>query len=354
MKLHFWHRRGLRDFADAIRAELRALPTPEPDDDLLQRILASRAAGTRIILPHSSRHRQPIGLRFMAVAVGAALLLVAVPVVRQTLRKPDDVAIASSFFGSTAFAQAPSGTATPALLPIQVTRPNTIRPLVLELERRVHDSSGKSTSNLKATLTITADIVEGTPAWRVTSVDHKPTTTQDRMSVETLYVARADLRLLRRAVHVSPYSRFQRINVGQQFDGDSVSGRMTTDGPSIGAGRTIARSLPSHFGPYLADAMAPLFLMAVPLSAGWTGSASLMGWAVKDEDVFVPIELRVEGEERVRVPAGEFDCWRLSIEFAGRKLKYWARKSDGLGVRTLDDSETPIRGTREVVLRSVR
>ena len=30
--------------------------------------------------------------------------------------------------------------------------------------------------------------------------------------METLYVARADLRLLRRAVHVTPYSRFQRIN----------------------------------------------------------------------------------------------------------------------------------------------
>ena len=58
--------------------------------------------------------------------------------------------------------------------------------------------------------------------------------------------------------------------------------------------------------------------------------------------------------ERVRVPAGEFDCWRLSIQFDGHKLSYWVRKSDGLGVRLYDDSQVATQGIREIALRSVR
>jgi hypothetical protein len=354
MNLFFWRRSGLREFAEAIQPELRALATPEPEDALLQRIIASRDAGTRIILPEAPKSRAPAARRFVAVAIGAAILLVVVPVARQTAPRPDDLTSVSSFLGSAAFAQAGGGGDGPALPPAPLTRTGAMRPLVVELARRVRDSSGRITSELATTLTVAADQVEGTPAWRMTSVHRDAMAAQQRVSVETLYLARADLRMLRRAVHVTPYSRFQRINIRQHFQGDSVTGRMTTDGPSIGAGRPIARSLPPRFAPYLSDAIAPLFLMPAPLSAGWTGSASLLGWAVKPDDVFVPIELRVEGEERVRVPAGEFDCWRISIEFAGRKLSYWARKSDGLGVRMYDDSDVATRGIRELVLRSVR
>src|SRR5262249_10280139 len=150
---------------------------------------------------------------------------------------------------------------------------------------------------------------------------------QHRVETETLYVARADLRLLARAIHVSPYSRFDRINIQQRFRGDSVTGRMTTDGPSIGAGRAIARRLRPELGPYLTNAFAPLALMAVPVSATWSGSAALLGWAVIPRDIMLPIELSVEGEERLAVPAGTFDCWRLSIRSGGGKIGYWIRKS---------------------------
>ena len=350
MRLHFWRRRGLREFAEAIQPELRALPTPEPDDALLQRILASREAGARVILPEPSAERRPIGRVVAAVAVVAAILLVIVPVVRRTTTPSTDVTSVSSFFGPAAFAQVRAT----ALAPMRSTRPNAIKPAVLEYVRQLRDSTGKATSALTATISITPEDLGGRPAWRVTTLDHQVTGTRQSVAVETVYVARADLRLLHRAVHVAPYSRFQRINIRQQFPGDSVTGRMTTDGPSIGAGRSIAHALPQQYGPYVSDAMAPLLLMSVPLSAQWQGSAALLGWAVRPNDVFVPIALRVVGEERVRVPAGVFDCWRLSIEYGGRRIGYWVRKSDGLGVRLYDDSQATTRGTRELVLRSVR
>jgi hypothetical protein len=71
-----------------------------------------------------------------------------------------------------------------------------------------------------------------------------------------------------------------------------------------------------------------------------------MGWAVRDDDVFYPIDLQVEGEEQVIVPAGRFECWRLSLRFAGRRFDYWVRKTDGLGIRLQDP-------TREFVLTRI-
>lgn len=129
---------------------------------------------------------------------------------------------------------------------------------------------------------------------------------------------------------------------------------MTTDGPSIGAGRVIARKLDPAFGPYLSDALAPFFLMAAPLNRDWRGNASLLGWAVVPNDLFAPITMRIEGEERITVPAGTFDCWRVAMSFGGRHHTFWARKSDGLGVRVYGDSDPATNGTREVVLTSLR
>jgi hypothetical protein len=195
--------------------------------------------------------------------------------------------------------------------------------------------------------------MDGTPAWRITSRLRELVDTQPRVETETLYVARRDLRFLSRAVHVSPYSRFERINIQQRFQGDSVTGRMTTDGPSIGAGRAIARRLRPELGPYLTGAFVPLALMTVPVSATWSASAGLLGWAVIPRDVYTPIELRVKGEESLTVPAGTFDCWRLSIRFSDGELSYWIRKSDGLGVRVLDERNAATTGTREAVLRRI-
>ena len=90
--------------------------------------------------------------------------------------------------------------------------------------------------------------------------------------------------------------------------------------------------------------------MGLPLQPRWSASVSVVGWALVPRDVFIPIELRVVGEEFVRVPAGRFDCWRLSVRFFAKEMSYWVRKSDGLGVRSLDESDAGAGVTREVVL----
>jgi hypothetical protein len=354
MRLFFWRRRALLDFADAIRPELRAMTTPEPSPELLERILASRTAQVRVILPDPTTSRSRVSRRAIVIAaIAAAVLLVVVPSIRRPPAIGDDVIASSVFFAREAYASPLNGAERTGLSPVALARPQAIHPLALEFSRRVRDATGQLVTESADSLTVALADVNGTPAWQITSRVREVVGTQRRVETETLYVARADLRMLERAVHVSPYSRFERINIQQRFHGDSVTGRMTTDGPSIGAGRAIARVLGPERAPYLTDAFAPIALMSAPISSTWSGSAALLGWAVVPRDVFVPIELRVEGEERLTVPAGTFDCWRISIRIGGGEISYWVRRSDGLGVRVLDERDRATKGTRETVLTRV-
>jgi len=353
MNMPFSRRRDISDFADAIRPELKSLPAPEPSKELLPRILASREAGARIILPDVPS--EPSRTRFKVVGVGAAIaaamLLSVIPRERSHDGSSDDAWASPIFLGNAAFAQTTSRA--PLFPPISVTRAGMLRPMSVQLARRYLDRNGKLTMEHRSDVSLSPAVVNNKPAWKITSLE-RDVFAKPISIAETLYVARSDLRMLSRAVHVSPYRRFERINIQQRFLGDSVSGRMTTDGPSIGAGRVIARKLDPEFGPYLSDAFAPMFLMAAPLHRDWRGSASLLGWSVIPNDVFAPLSMRVEGEERIKVPAGTFDCWRVVMEIAGKRITFWARKSDGLGVRVYDASDASTGGPREVLLLSVR
>jgi hypothetical protein len=348
----FWWRRGTKDFAEAIRPELKSLSTPEPRKELLARILASRESGTRIILPEvPSEPAHPRRKYLIGGAIAAALLLAVVPRERSTNGSADDTWASPSFLGNPVFAQTTSSSSKVPAATLE--RASTLRPISLEFARRMYNSKGGLTKEHRRSVTLVPAVVNGAPAWRITSLE-RDAATQRYTNSDTIYVARSNLRMLLRAVHMSPYHRFQRINVQQRFVGDSITGRMTTDGPSIGAGRVIARRLDPAFRPYLSDAFASIFLMAAPLHRNWRGSASLLGWAVVPNDVFVPITMRVEGEEPITVPAGKFDCWRIGIKIGDKHISYWARKSDGVGVRVLNDSQADTEGTREVVLLTVR
>jgi hypothetical protein len=353
IRLLFWRRRRMSDFADAIRPELEAIPTPDPTEPLLERILASRASSVRVILPEALTPRSRVSSRaIVAITVAAGALLMLVPATRRAPTTGDDVFASSGFLAREAFAQPADYGTRRRLAQVALARSKAIRPLTLEFLRGVHDTAGQLVNESVDSLAVATATVAGTPVWQITSRLREVVGTQRRAETETLYVARADLRFLSRAVHVAPYSRFERINVQQRFQGDSVTGRMTTDGPSIGAGRPIARRLRPELGPYLTGAFLPLALMTVPVSSTWSASAALLGWAVVPRDVYTPIELRVEGEEHLTVPAGTFDCWRLSIRFSDGEISYWMRKGDGLGVRVLD-RRNAANGIRETVLRRV-
>jgi hypothetical protein len=340
-----WARRGLAEFAEAIRPELAELPVPAADEVLLERILASRRSGVRVILPHGEPSRSRSVPR-AATAIAAALLLVAV--FSRVFRPAGDEALAAGeswFAGGVAVAQPPGAPVPPVL----VDAAGRIRPLAIRLARTIRTAAGAVTSRVEVRIAVEPATLDGRAVWRVVSTqrnDAKP-----GQLVDSALVARSDLRLLRYAVHEAPYRSFSRISVSQRLDGARFTGEMFAErAGQVVAHRTFDRRLPPESGPFVPGPLAQLFLMGVSLHPGWSGSLSLLGWAVRDDNVFVPIRMRVEGEETIQVPAGEFACWRMVLEHSGRRQHYWVRQSDGLGVRLIDSTDTRIKGVREVVL----
>lgn len=223
MNLNFLRRRDVEDFAEAIRPELVSLSSPEPRKELLARILASREAGARIILPEVQPEPTRPRLRFVvaAAAIAAVMLLVVVPREPPSDGSADDMWASPNFLGNAAFGQTISDA--PKLPRLSLVRAGTLRPISVQFARRYRDSKGTLTREVSGDVSLMSAVVNGESAWKIISLDRN-TTAQGFTIAETLYVARSDLRLLARAVHVSPYRRFQRINIQQRFLGTASPG----------------------------------------------------------------------------------------------------------------------------------
>lgn len=347
-------------FEQRLRNAARSLPTPEAPRSVIDRVLAERASGTRTIIPPSGSRAGSNAWRAVAVfAVAAGVAAVGVTVASRVDRRAPGLAAADSVssierffargvFPANAFAQTPP--AAPGGPPVTGVDAALFGGRRLEYRIQYVDTAGRVTPDGDGLVTIADAQYAGTPAWRVVHVAHMTASSdQRRTTAETLYVTRRDLRLLARAVHEAPYRGYSQIAIHQRFVGDSVVGEMSTDG---GVRRPIARQLPGNFGPYLSDALAPLGLVGVRLSPDWRGSLSIVGWAVVPNDVFYPVTLRVVGEEKLSTPAGLVDCWKLRVSASPEQRTEWVRKSDGVALRSRDESPPSAKGRREFILLS--
>jgi hypothetical protein len=349
------------------------LATPMPPDDLRERIIARRKAGQRVILPIAEpavRSRASAQF-FAAAALLAAIGLGSMIYVRahstQASSGPSNQSggqdslpglrdlLGTVFLPDLASARE-TGTPLVRLDPIgpQIDG-SRIVPRDLVYERRYSLPDGH-TQRLggKGLLRIAPALEGGQQVWkfdRQWTEYGSPPTGRDHVETESITLARSDLRMIHRNVRVTPYLRYDMINVSQQFHGDTVSGLMTTKvGDSRGVGRRFAQLLPATASPFVSDAFAPLFFTAVPMNRNWRGRLSVVGWAVRNNDVFYPLEFRVVGRENVSVPAGTFDSWHLLITENARRYDLWIRVSDGLAVRARNETLRKTLGVGEIVL----
>lgn len=336
------------DWIDAIRPELRDLPVPPPRNDLLPRILASREAGARVILPDGRPVADRRLTRGVVALFVAVVLLMLVPLARNTLFRSrgselsvrEESATSGWLAGSLVFAQTELGT-----LPVRFDHPERLRPVTLQYERSWRDSTGRITGRATGVVALQPDSV----AWRLVSRTDGTRDGRAFTTLDSVYITRADLRLLSRVVVQTPYSRYDEIRIAQQFRNDSIVGHMNAKGADASPeGRPIARRLPPSAIPMTADALAPVLFATVDLHPSWRGAMSLAGWGVIDSDVQTPVAMQVDGDEVVSVPAGTFECWRLTARYAGPTLRWWVRKSDGLAVKSVQSQDDNV--VREVVL----
>jgi hypothetical protein len=141
------------------------------------------------------------------------------------------------------------------------------------------------------------------------------------LASDSLVVRRDDLRPL----HWIATHGLARV--AAEFTPDSVFGAMTSP---LGKQNVV---LPNR-GDLLVNTMAvDAVVSSLPLSLAWRDSASLL---VIDAggSALTPATLAVEGEEHVTVPAGEFDCWIVSVEAERASERLWVTKQGQVVVRS--------------------
>lgn len=331
-------------FARDVRATARTLPEIDAPKGMLERIVGERSAGERIILPveepvvvSGARTRRAMSIAVVLIVVAAIFLFprngarrVATSdsgrVDRSAIEDPESPvsAFAGMFAPSVALAQPPGDDRmAPPLANLDGTR---LRAGRFTLTRSVTDK-GASTVVARSLISLDSVSYDGRAAWRVVQL-----TTGAATEAETVLVERKSLRPIGRVERVRPYVSYAEIVIRQRFNGDSVQGWMHTDRTF---GRPISRRLDPKFGWYIpSEALAPFLLEGATLSRDWKASVAFVGWAVRSNDVFYRFNMTVVGEEKITVPQGSFDCWRIKMESGGKQIDYWVRKSDGLGIRT--------------------
>jgi hypothetical protein len=70
-------------------------------------------------------------------------------------------------------------------------------------------------------------------------------------------------------------------------------------------------------------------MQRLPLATGWSGAVQAGPYGTA---TFRLTALRVVGEDTIRVPAGEYDCWRVSMGMGSHTL--WVSKAERLLVRS--------------------
>ena len=153
-------------------------------------------------------------------------------------------------------------------------------------------------------------------------------------AADSLYADIASLR----PIHWSATSGDAHLAL--EFRSDSAFG-----GTSSPAGRRTV-SLPVPSGTLVSGAMLETVLRLLPLATAWEDSIPLLSVGIGSNTV-LPTRIAVIGEDRVRVPAGTFDCWVVAVHADQTKGLYWVTKSDPIVARSALD--VPMMGGAQLV-----
>jgi|SRR5437867_3777563 len=157
----------------------------------------------------------------------------------------------------------------------------------------------------------------GAPAWLLAQNGARGTAAAS----DTLVVARADLRPLHWIASLGP------ARLAVEFTADTVFGAMSSP---LGRHNIV---LGNRADLLVNSAAVDALLATVSLDGGWRDSARVL---VLDSggSTTTPATIAVDGEEHVSVPAGEFDCWIVSLETERGSERLWVSKQDQTVVRS--------------------
>ena len=322
--------------------ELRRIPAPEPSKDLLGRILASRAAGVRVVLPEDRSATSRRSALLLLTAAAAALVLVMST--RGGDRRPvdtenefPDITAGLSFWPPDAMAQEPGPPRRPHYQPVRSLQ--FARAHGGTWTYRTCTVFDDVLTNCRGRLTITvADAQwEGHAAWLVSQQqksvrDRSPDTL--RTPPDSTYFEASTLRPIYAA------QGGVKFRLVRRFTGDTVREALDIGGTAPRSWRSSAAIPGAQDAPIVlrwARVDLTLLLQVLPLDRWWRGSVYSVGLVGPDPSKtgFAPVDLRVVGSGRIEVPAGRFECWKVELrESPESMLTLWVSKDHGWLVKT--------------------
>jgi hypothetical protein len=293
----------------SVEAALHELPTPTPSPALRSRVLAARAAGTRAILPANSRARKLFRWPFVLTAAAAALVAGIALSLFQT-GSDDTNSTATSFFlsPSVAFAQQVAQAPQPMKYePLNQLDAKQLAPGRWTYQAAVIIDATLETDRSRRTLMLARGMYKGRSTWQVANEWEFENPLWLGSYVDTILVDGSTLQPIRRAVDRPRFSQLQ------EFTSDSVFGTDLVKATPRFSSLTVKGAAPLRHPTVDWMTLKPL-LQAAALHAGWRGSVYVMFMQPRRDSVYFPsftLDMRVVGQERVMVPAGSFDCWKI-------------------------------------------
>lgn len=299
-----------------IGSALRRLPTPDPSPGLRGRIVASRTAGGRVILPTGDNQIHWAFAIRVSIGIAAAALLAIGLFPRDGDDEEGIGSSASTFWwASEAVAQEPRGKRYVASYPLADLDRTRLSAGRWVFQSRVIIDGFTTDTITGDTIAIAAGAYGGKPVWQISN----RWGSRYFVSRDTLTVDRETLRPLRRA---AAERRLQRPGAAPRAFEFPASGSM---GPLLLAS-VPARYHGSQLQPFMRPALGLIHylyllpvLQTLPIRDGWRGSVYVT-WAWRDANP-IPLDARVVGRETQTVPAGTFDCWKVELQVPSNKTK---------------------------------
>ena len=338
------------------RDELRKIPAPEPSKDLLERILASRAAGVRVVLPED---RSATSRRTALLLTAAAAAVILVMSTRGGDRRPVDPengyqnnAAGLPFWPADAMAQEAGPPRPPRYAPARLEVGRARAGAWTYRTCTVFDE-GQPMCLGRLTIMVREAMWRRRSVWLVSrrqAMVRNGSRKTILTPLDTAFFERATLRPIYSAMGG------KRFRLVRWFTGDTVREALDITGASPRSWRVAAQIPGALDGPLVLrwtywEDLAPL-MQVLPLERGWRGSVYSVRLVGPDPSKapFVPLDLRVVGSGAIEVPAGRFDCWKVEVR-EGKEtenpLILWVSKDRGWLVRadqrgTDGRSETPL------------
>lgn len=317
---------------------LQRLPAPEPSSDLLARILRSRAMGVRVRLPVGGL---ALPWRWMAAAAVVVVLIGGSWMVSLSLSRIGESEAGRDQLGellrgmtrwpedgnARESARKPAQPRYPLILADALDLSRLREGMWTYSSTTTIDGVLKEPSFFASTrIRMAHSSYKGDPAWIVTTArsfrgeyagDFPDTVLIDAVTLRPRYAV--------------AYGYKRRSRTVQSFSSDSGTQSITISGSMEGFySGTMRLPFPPHAvftSDWWPDRLRLLF-PAIPLARGWrgslyqTGAFSRTGPGTLGQRA-VPFDLRVRGTDRVLVPAGRFDCWRLEAKSQSESDQRW-------------------------------